>query len=96
MVGISGYIIQLRKGLDARFAIERSKANFLHMSMFDTDTSLNPLIGKTMDEARSLFPNRTFRIRIEDGEAYIGDCDFYPDRINVELKKKRIIKMTIG
>lgn len=66
------------------------------MSMFDTDTSLNPLIGKTMDEARSLFPNRIFRIMVEDGDAYIGDCAFYPDRINVELEKKRIVRATIG
>ena len=66
------------------------------MSMFDTDTSLNLLIGKTMGEAQSLFPNKTFRIRIEDGNAYIGDCAFYPDRINVELEKKKIVKASIG
>ncbi len=66
------------------------------MSMFDTDTSLNPLIGKTMDEAMSLFPNKIFRIRVEDGKAYIGDCAFYPNRINLECKKKKIVKAWIG
>jgi len=49
-----------------------------------------------MDEARSLFPSKTFRIRVEDGNAYIGDCAFYPDRINVELEKKKIVKASIG
>ena len=52
--------------------------------------------GKTIDEAKSLFPNKTFRIRVEDGEAYIGDCAFYPNRINVELERKKIIKACIG
>lgn len=52
------------------------------------------LIGKTVEEARTLRPGYRIRVGRIDGEPCICTRDYRLDRINVHLENNVIVKVT--
>lgn len=55
---------------------------------------LENLIGKTISEARELFPNRIMRIVSLDGQSLPVTKDYVPGRINLTIRHNLIIKFS--
>lgn len=55
-------------------------------------------IGKTLEQASEIckHTNRDFRVIMEDGEGYIATMDFRFDRVNFEIEKGIITKVSKG
>lgn len=51
-------------------------------------------IGLTLQEAKNKYD--FIRVMAEDGDHYIGTCDYREERMNVELVKGLIIKVWMG
>ena len=61
------------------------------------------LIGKTVDEANEMIRNgqvwkevghiRKIRVAVEDGEYYLVTADYDPDRIDVEIRNQKIVRL---
>lgn len=49
--------------------------------------------GKTLNQARKLYPQWVFRATIVDGQNQITDMELRSDRVNVELKNNKIVKI---
>lgn len=59
-------------------------------------TNPGDIIGKNINEARGIATSKGLTIRVmeEDGESYVGTCDFRPDRINVVVKEGKVVEIT--
>jgi len=55
-------------------------------------------IGLPIEEARALAEERDLRHRVtwRDGEALPGTADYWPDRVNFEVKNGKVIGVTRG
>lgn len=54
------------------------------------DEKYQHLIGKTLEEARSL-TSMQIRVMNRDGKSLMGTADFRTDRINVSIKENKIV-----
>lgn len=64
------------------------------MSSFDPVS----LAGATKEEARSAAEREglKFRVRKEDGRAFVGTCDYRRDRVNVEIESGKVVRAWLG
>jgi hypothetical protein len=60
------------------------------------DDEFDDLIGKTFEEAKALYPERTFRVVAKDGIHYAVTMDFRFDRTNLTIVNDKITKADIG
>ena len=58
-----------------------------------TNFMYEDLIGKTLEEAAELYPDKCIRVLINEGEHYFFTADWRPHRINVEIKNGVIDKI---
>jgi len=54
------------------------------------------LVGQTLEFAQKEFKDRYYRIVKIDGKDMMITCDFKPDRLNLEIEKGIIVKVTNG
>jgi len=57
---------------------------------------MNSLVGQTLEFAQKELKDREFRITRIDNKPLMITCDFHPDRLNLQIEKGIIVKVTEG
>jgi hypothetical protein len=59
---------------------------------------LNKIIGLSLEEAKQLLESNGYktRIKMKDGKAMVGTCDYRTDRVNVTLVDDKVTNYSIG
>ncbi len=60
--------------------------------------TIKPLIGKTEKNVEycASLEGLSYRVAARDGEFYALTMDYSPTRINVEIEKEKVIKISVG
>ena len=58
----------------------------------------NKYIGLTIHEAkvRLATEDKSYRVMHEDGQSFVGTCDYQPDRVNFSVENGIVTEASIG